>query len=178
MTRSRREPPADNHDREPDPEEVARTIVLDQLTGQARSRADLERVLARRGVPEEVAGRVLDRMTEVGLVDDEKFAHAWVESRQRRRHLSRTAVRQELRRKGIDGELVDQAVAEVGADDEHAAARELAVKKLRSMSGLDPVVRRRRLAGALARRGFGSGVVYAVLDEVLEGDEDSVPDWS
>ena len=87
---------------EADPESVARKILLDQLTGQARSRKELSDKLASRNVPDDVATRLLDRFEEVGLVDDEAFARAWVESRQRGRGLARRALQQELRRKGID----------------------------------------------------------------------------
>ena len=157
-----------------DPEEVARQVVLRQLSTQARTRHELAEILRRKGVPVEAATTVLDRMEEVGLVDDSQFAGAWVESRQQRRHLSRTALRQELQRKGVDRELVTAAVEEVSPDDEHAAALALAEKKLRSVRSLEPGVQRRRIAGALARRGFGPGISSQVLAEVLNGDPDEV----
>lgn len=151
--------------------------MLRQLTGQARTRVELERILARKGIPEDAARAVLDRLGEVGLVDDQAFAQAWVESRQQRRHLSRSALKRELARKGVEPEVITDAVAGVDSDDELGAARALAEKKSRSMGGLDPEVRRRRLAGALARRGFGPGIVYRVLDEMAGGlDESAVED--
>ena len=55
---------------EADPEAVARKILLDTLTGQARSRKELADKLAKRGVPDGLAGELLDRFTEVGLIDD------------------------------------------------------------------------------------------------------------
>ena len=61
-----------------DPEAVARKILLDQLTGRARSRSDLAARLAQRDVPDEIAARLLDRFEEVGLVDDAAFARGWV----------------------------------------------------------------------------------------------------
>lgn len=151
---------------EADAEASAREIVLRQLTVRARSRHELATALAKRKVPDEVAGRVLDRMEEVGLVDDASFAEEWVRSRQQRRHLSSRALQQELRRKGVDPDQVSEALEGVEPDDEHAAALALAEKKMRSMTGLEPQVRRRRLAGALARRGFSSALVGRVLDEV------------
>jgi regulatory protein len=57
-------------DAEPDPEQVARAIVLRLLTGAPRSRAQLADALARKDVPEDVAARVLGRFTEVGLIDE------------------------------------------------------------------------------------------------------------
>jgi regulatory protein len=164
------EEPDQRHDGpEADPETLARTIVLRKLSAQARTRQELAKALADRDVPEEAADAVLDRMEEVGLVDDRTFAHDWVESRQSRRKLSRSAIRRELITKGVDRDDIDEALAEVGDEDELNAARALAEKKARSMTNLEPQVRYRRLAGALARRGFAGHVTSQVLDEVLSG---------
>lgn len=116
-------------------------------------------------------------MTEVGLIDDAELARSWVDSRQQRRYLSRTALRHELQRKGVERDVVAEAVAAVSPDDEREAARSLALKKLRSLRGLDATVQRRRVAGVLARRGFGADVVAAVLKELrFAGDEPDADD--
>ncbi len=141
--------------------------MLRKLTGQARTRQELAKALADRDVPVEAADAVLDRMEEVGLVDDRSFAQDWVESRQSRRQLSRSAIKRELITKGVDRDDIDDALAGVDDEDELNAARALAEKKVRSMSRLEPQVRYRRLAGALARRGFPSHVTSQVLGEVL-----------
>lgn len=154
-------------DADADSEAVARTIALRKLTGQARTRQELDRALAAKQVPAAVAEQVLDRLEDVGLVDDRRFAQDWVESRQTRRGLSRAALRRELQAKGVVGEVIEEALQPVAYEDELAAARGLALKKLRAMTGLDRQVRYRRLAGALSRRGFSSGVVASVLAEVL-----------
>ena len=165
-------PPVTDDDGDADPETVARTIVLRKLAAQARTRHELARALASRDVPEEVAEQVLDRMESVGLVDDAAFARDWVESRQQRRHLSKSALRRELQTKGVDRDRIDRAVADVESDDELAAAETLAAKKLRTMGGLAREVQYRRLAGVLARRGFGSGVTSTVLSRVLDPHQD------
>jgi regulatory protein len=163
--------PAEDRDLGPDadPEAVAREIVLRKLTAQARSRGELAKALAQRRVPEQTAAEVLDRFEEVGLVDDAAFAESWVRSRQSRRHLSKRVLRQELVRKGVERENIDNALEQIDPDDEYAAARDLAAKKYRTMAGLDRAVAYRRLAGALGRRGFGPGTVSRVLAEVLDG---------
>lgn len=161
------EPPADALGDDADPESVARKILLDQLSIKARSRHELEERLARRNVPEEVATRLLDRFEEVGLVDDEAFARAWVESRQRTRSLARTALAVELRRKGIDDETAKSVLADVDPDDEEAAARLLVQKKLRTLRDLDPQVATRRLVGMLARKGYSPGLAFAVVRQEL-----------
>ncbi len=164
-----REAPADAEERGPeaDHEAIARKILLDQLTGQARSRAELATKLARKHVPDEVAGPLLDRFEEVGLVDDASFAREWTQSRQTSRGLARRALGVELRRKGVAQEVIDEALEQVSDDDERAAARRLVERKLRSVAGLDQQVQVRRLVGMLGRKGYGPGVSFAVVREVL-----------
>jgi regulatory protein len=150
-----------------DPEGVARTIVLRKLATKARTRHELHQALQARKVPAQAAETVLDRMTEVGLIDDAVFAADWVESRQQRRNLSVTALRQELRNKGVDRDQIDAALDQIDASAEFEAALALAERKAAAMSALSYEVRYRRLAGVLARRGFGSRVTTQVLSQVL-----------
>jgi regulatory protein len=160
---------------EADPESVARTILLDALTGQARSRKELRDKLAKKDVPDDLAERLLDRFTEVGLVDDEAFARSWVESRQRSRGLARRALAQELRRKGVDDETARTALDDLDPDQEEQAARLLVRKKLRSMRGVDHATATRRLAGMLARKGYPAGLAFAVVRDELGAVEEDEP---
>ena len=167
------EPPptgAAAEDAEPPTEEVARTIALRQLTAAPRSRAQLEAALAKKDVPADVAARVLDRFTEVGLIDDVAYAEMLVRTRHAERGLARRALAAELRRKGLGPEVAEEALEQVDGDDELAAARRLVERRARSTQGLDPQVRRRRLAGMLARKGFPGGVAMRVIDEVLAAE--------
>jgi regulatory protein len=161
-----------------DPETVARTIALRKLAAAPQTRAQLDDAMARRGVPDEVRARVLDRFGDVGLIDDATFARTWVESRHAGRGLARKALAHELRRRGVDTELVDEAVAELPPEQEEAKARELVARKLASTRGLDAAARTRRLAGMLARKGYPAGLAYRVIREALETegvDADSLP---
>jgi len=151
-----------------DHEAVARKILLDQLTGRARSRSELATKLAGKGVPDEVAARLLDRFEDVGLVDDEAFARSWVESRQAGKGLARRALAQELRRKGIDDEVAREVLDDVDAEDEVETARTLVRRKLRSVARLERDAAVRRLAGMLARKGYPPGVTFRVVREELE----------
>jgi regulatory protein len=153
---------------EADQEAVARTILLDQLTGSARSRSELSTRLARKGVPDTLAERLLDRFEEVGLVDDPAFARAWVQSRQRGKGLARRALAHELRRKGVDEEVARSALDEVGPDDEVRAARTLVRRRLARLGGLDRDTAVRRLTGMLARKGYPASVCFRVVREELE----------
>ena len=153
-----------------DPESVARKILLDQLTGQARTRKELADQLAAKGVPTEIATRLLDRFEEVGLVDDGAFARTWVSQRQSAdggKGLAPRALAQELRRKGIDDETAREALGEIDPADEEAAARELVRRKLRSLSRVDDQTATRRLVGMLARKGYSSGLAFSVVRDEL-----------
>ncbi|MFW6775156.1 regulatory protein RecX [Nocardioides sp. CPCC 205120] len=159
-----------------DVEQVARTILLDQLTGRARSRKELADKLAARDVPADVASRLLDRFEEVGLVDDAAFARTWVDGRRSAKGLARRALAQELRRKGVDDEVAREALDEIEPDDETATARALVRKRLRSLSGVEAPVATRRLVGMLARKGYSPGTAYAVVSDELRRQGREVDD--
>ncbi|MCW2834856.1 MAG: regulatory protein RecX [Nocardioides sp.] len=146
---------------------MARKILLDALTGQARSRKELADKLAKKDVPLELAERLLDRFEEVGLVDDDAFARAWIASRQPGKGLARRALAQELRRKGIVDEVAREALDEIDPGDEDAAARALVRKKLRSLHGVDQQKATRRLVGMLARKGYGAAMAFAIVKDEL-----------
>jgi len=165
-----------------DPEAVARMILLDELTGQARSRAELAAKLARKGVPEEVAQRMLTRFEVVGLIDDESFAKAWVQSRQPGKGLARRALAQELRRKGVDDPVVRDALDEIDPGEEVESARLLVRRRLHSVRRVDRITAIRRLTGVLARRGYPTGLAARVVREELEAAGRDVgdlfePEW-
>jgi regulatory protein len=143
------------------------------LERQPRTRAELAQALARRGVPADAATAVLDRFTEVGLIDDEAFAAAWVTSRHNGRGLGRRALSQELRKRGVDDDTVREAVSVVSADDERQAAMALVERRLRSMTGLSRDTQIRRLVGMLARKGFSQSLAMTVVLDAL-GSADSV----
>jgi len=134
--------------------------------------------MARKDVPDDVAQRVLDRFTEVGLIDDAEYARMVVRTRHAERGLSRRAIAVELRRRGIDDELADEALGQLDSDDEETAARELVRRKLRATSGLDAQTRARRTFAALGRKGYPPGLVSRLVREELAAvgasDEDDV----
>jgi regulatory protein len=167
--------PGSPEDEMGDPESVARGICLRALTGAPKTRQQLADLLAQRGVPEDAAETVLDRFTEVGLIDDAAFARAWVSSRQAGRGLARRALNAELRAKGVEPEVAAEAVGEVDDDDERAAARRLVERRVGSMRRLDRATATRRLMGMLARKGYNGGLAAAVIREALDG-ADGAPD--
>lgn len=165
-----------SHDSQADPEERARAIVIRQLTRQPRTRAELERVLRRRGIPEPMIEGILDRFTDVGLIDDAAFARAWVESRHAGRGLARRALAYELRRRGVDDEHVDAAVDRLSPETELATARALVARRLRAVSHLDGQTRIRRLMAMLVRKGYSPAMALRAVRDVLDESAGSLAD--
>lgn len=182
-------PPPDEREEGPDAdaESVARSILLDQLTGRARSRRELADKLRQRHVPDDLASRLLDRFEQVGLVDDQAFARAWVAGRGAGggRGLARRALAQELRRKGVAEEVAREALDEVDPAEEEDAARTLVRKRMRSLGGVDRGRATRRLVGMLGRRGYPPGLAFTVVREELDREvsgegsptSEEEPDW-
>ncbi|WHM36171.1 recombination regulator RecX [Streptomyces sp. BPTC-684] len=159
-----------------DPAERARAICLRLLTGTPRTRKQLADALKKREIPDEAAEEVLSRFEEVGLINDAAFAGAWVESRHHGRGLARRALARELRTKGVDSAVVDEAVGQLDSDQEEETARELVARKLRSTRGLDRDRRIRRLAGMLARKGYPEGMALRVVRQALEAEGETADD--
>ncbi|MFD6992574.1 recombination regulator RecX [Streptomyces sp. NPDC059943] len=153
-----------------DPAERARAICLRLLTGTPRTRKQLADALEKRDIPEDVAAEVLSRFEDVGLINDAAFADAWVESRHHGRGLAKRALARELRTKGVDSDLIDEAVGQLDPEQEEATARELVARKLRSTRGMERDRRVRRLAGMLARKGYPQGVALRVVKQALEAE--------
>lgn len=151
---------------------MARGIVLRLLTGAPRSRHQLEQALAKRGVDEQVSARVLDRFTEVGLVDDAEYAHMLVRSQRESRGLARRALALELRRRGISGADADGALATVGAEDEEESARALLRRKWHAGRDLAPEVRARRATAMLARKGYPGSLAGRLVREMMAETQD------
>jgi regulatory protein len=118
-------------------------------------------------VPDDDANATLDRFDEVGLIDDVVFAKAWVTSRHHGRGLSRRALGQELRRKGVDSDTINEALGELDADTEEATARAFVARKLRTLTGNSDAIMR-KLVGALARKGYPPGLAFRVVKETWE----------
>jgi regulatory protein len=167
--------PGDPEQHPGDPEAVARSICLRLLEQRARSRSELAAALAKRDVPDDAASRVLDRYAEVGLIDDAALAASVAGAQHRERGLARRALAAKLRQRGLADEI-GAALSDIDADSERARARELVDKRRRALTGLPPDVQARRLVGLLARKGYSSGVSYAVVREALAAEPEWDPD--
>lgn len=148
----------------------ARNIVLNQLNFMPRSRRELETTLAKRHIEPDVAKSVLDRFEEIGMVDDAAFAELLIRSRCNTKRVSRSVLRQQLRQKGVDQEIIEAALTVISDSDELRMATELVERKARSMSRLEPEVRKRRLFGLLARKGYNTSIALRVIQDLEASD--------
>ena len=153
----------------------ARSLCLRLLTARARTRAELAAQLTKRGFPDDVSGRVLDRLAEVGLVDDQDFAEQWVRSRHFYAGKGKRALAAELRSKGVDDEVIAEALDDVDAEAERVRAEQLVADKLRRerlTDSTDDVKVTRRLVAMLARRGYSPSMALDVVKVALASERE------
>jgi regulatory protein len=151
----------------------AREAALSLLSYRSRSAAELRRRLGRKGFDPEVAGRTVERMRELGVVDDAAFAESFVRDRVRLRPKGTRRLADELRARGVDAETARAAVDGV-LEREDATELDLArqaAARWRPQAGEEPARARRRLHGFLARRGFAGETVRVVVEEALGAEE-------
>ncbi len=159
---------------EPSREELARALCLRLLTARARTRAELAGQLAKRGYPDDVSARVLDRLTDVGLVDDAGFAEQWVHSRRANAGKGKRALAAELHTKGVDNDVITSVLGGINPAAERARAEQLVRARLRreNLGDADDARVSRRLVAMLARRGFGQTMAYDVVSVELAAERE------
>jgi regulatory protein len=168
-----------------DDPEVVLEAAARFLEARSRSVAEVRRRLGRAGYRPELVEGAIARLTELGMLDDEAFGRAWVESRDRARPRGEIALRRELALKGVDRAMVDELLAErrdgapTAADDgeavsvDLAAARRLLARNERALGRVaDPRVRRQRAYALLARNGFDPDTCRQASGELVERSAD------
>lgn len=128
-----------------------------------RSEAEVSQRLRQRGFDGDCTEKVLMKLKEQGLVDDTAFARFWKENREAFSPRSQWLTTLELQRKGLDGNTIEQVVAD--ADDSDNAYR-AALSKARRLSPSDYQSFRRRLGEYLRRRGFGYEMINKTVERV------------
>jgi regulatory protein len=157
---------------EPSREELARALCLRLLTARARTRAELAGQLAKRGYPDDLSARVLDRLTEVGLLDDADFAEQWVHSRRANAGKGKRALAAELHTKGVDNDVITAVLSGIDAGAERDRAEQLVQTKLRRENLDDDAKVSRRLVAMLARRGYSQTMAYDVVSVELAAERE------
>jgi len=165
--------PSTSEPAEPKREEQAKSLCLRLLTARARTRAELAGQLSKRGYPDDVSTRVLDRLAKAGLIDDADFAEQWVRSRREHAGKGRKVIAAELRTKGVADDVIAEALAGVDAGAERMRAEELVRIKLRRETlGEDDTRVTRRLVAMLARRGYSPSMAFDVVRDELAAERE------
>jgi regulatory protein len=143
----------------------ARQAALRYLEYRPRSEKEVRDRLRRGGFTPHAIDAATLRLKELGLIDDASFARFWRDSREAHRPTGRRLLQQELRRKGVDAEVIGEVLE--GADDEAGAYR-AALKKARSLRACDEDAFRRRLGTFLQRRGYGYDLARRVVEQLWQ----------
>jgi regulatory protein len=144
------------------------------LSYRPRSEKEVRDRLRRGGYEPDAIEHAIGRLHEWRYLDDADFARRWVENRTAHRPRGKRLLQQELRHKGIDGEIARDAIDDADLD-ETGAAEALARRRLPSYAGDELAAIRRRLGAYLARRGYGYDVIRIALDRAL-GEADDMDD--
>ena len=131
------------------------------LSFRPRSVEEVRRHLVKKKVPESVLAVAIERLQQRDYLDDLEFARFWISNRDRFKPMGSRALRFELRQKGVDGEIVDDLLAEF---DEAGTAYRAAQARMSRYRGNTRHVFRQKMSAMLRRRGFGE---YAIKDAVL-----------
>jgi regulatory protein len=170
---------AERRERRAAVEDVA--VVLDAaarfLEARPRSVAEVERKLGGMGYRPPLVREVVERLVQLGYLDDEAFARSWVESRDRASPRGEHALRRELSLRGVDRALVDEVLegrrdttvrgGEPRSPDESAAERLLGKRLPAILREPDPRRQRQKAYALLARSGFSPDVCGSVTRTIL-----------
>jgi regulatory protein len=140
--------------------------ALNMLALRARSSRELARSLVQKGEEQAHVDRAIEKLTEQGLLDDAAFAESFTRSKALGARQSKRRVQQGLAKKGVARDVSDAAIATVFEEegvDQRGLVLDAARKKLRSLTKVEPLVRRRRLYAFLARRGYELDDIRAAL---------------
>ena len=130
-----------------------------------RSESEVRQRLQRHGFDSECREKTIGRLKEQGLVDDSEFARFWIENRETFSPRSRKLTSLELRRKGLDKNIIENIAGEV--NDSESAYR-AAVDKATRLAKMEYNDFHRRLGEYLRRRGFSYDVINTTVEKVWE----------
>jgi regulatory protein len=151
----------------------ARRAAVNALNRRAMPSGKLAEALRRKGSPPDVVAGVVAEMQRLGVLDDRAYARGVARSLVSRGGAGRRLVEMKLSQRGVPRDLAREVAAEACAERDPADdAMALARKKLRTLERFDDATRRRRLYGALARRGFDADVCRTAVDRALAGGDD------
>ena len=146
--------------------EHAEQVLLQRLRARSLSATEARTVLAGTEIAEHEIDEVIDRFAELGYIDEGKLADQILHSHHERKGLGRSGVQAEMRRRGLDHDLILEKLEEL-PDDEAERAIELACKRVQQLGRLDDQTVDRRLTGFLMRKGYASSAVRLAVKAAL-----------
>ena len=138
-------------------------LAIRYLGNREHSRKEIITKLERRQFSPEAIAKTLERLDELGLLDDRSFALNYIGSKSRKKPSGRYKLRHELLRKGVSEEVIEEVLS---AYDSSSHCLDAALKKLPFLKG-DDRYRRRRLHAFLMNRGFDSQTIRQTLDQIF-----------
>ena len=111
---------------------------------------------------------LVDEYTECGYINDARLAEQLVSGALSRKGLGRTGMERELRKRGLDDVVIEEALGEFDRDAEYDNALEIARARAQRLHSVEYEAAKRRLYGYLARRGFSGEVVGRAVAETLD----------
>ena len=144
--------------------------ALNLLTARAYTTRDLTRKLLQKGFEKAEIDETVDRLSANGLLNDEKYAEEFARQRLVVSGASKRRVEQLLARKGVSREVAQSASQKVVEEediDTLGAIDRIARKKLVSLGDLEVRIKRRRVFGFLARKGYDIDDINQVLSRIL-----------
>jgi regulatory protein len=146
----------------------ARNRALRYLTYRDRTEHEMRTYLAGKDFDPPTVNFVMDYLKRLGYVDDTRFARQWGRYRIECKQFGRFRLKQDLRAKGLDDELIEHTLLELyGEHDEKQLARDAAQQKLPRWKNLDKAKQRQRLAGFLQRKGFSGETVFDTVERLI-----------
>ncbi len=136
------------------------------LKFRLRSEKEISERLKKKKFPEQVINATVAFLKEKKFIDDDEFARAWIESRIKK-PLGLRRLKEELRVKGIDKEIIESSIREVRRDYAEAdIVAEAAAEKLSRIKGVEPQKAKSRVYAYLLRRGFSPDVVIDTINKI------------
>lgn len=149
--------------KDPDPSYTkAKNAALRLLSYRSRSESEVKRRLQGRYTADAIE-QTLQSLRDQGLVDDVAFAKEWRDQRERFRPRGPAVISQELRKLGVDREVIKDALSDF---DSEANAYKAGSKYAAKLSVEDGTSFRRKLGGFLQRRGFGGEVLGQTVERI------------
>lgn len=152
--------------------EVAMQRALNFLSYRDRTEQEIRKNLQKHGHDDNVIQKVINKLEEMGLINDRKFAQSWVENRKEFHPRSRKALAIELARKGIDQNVINETLESV---DDYQMAYTLANRQLHRYQGLEFHQFRQKLGSYLARYGFSYYTASRVIQDIWENQRKQQP---